>query len=156
MNWAHVHLAINHLPVVLVPLAAVLLGFALARKITAIKNAGLVLLVAAVASAGGAYLTGEPAESVVKELPAVSDPAIEEHEEAAVLATVVTSLAGILAIAALAMGRKPGGAPVWIVVATFATTLLAAVLLARTANLGGQIHHPEIRTPAAVVLWPPS
>lgn len=156
MTWAHVHLAINHLPVVLVPVAAVLLGAAWLRKTTDLKNAGLVVLVAAAVSAGGAYLTGEPAESVVKDLPTVSDSAIEEHEEAAFLATVVTSVAGMLALAALVTGGRPGPSPAWIVAATFAMALLAAALLARTANLGGRVSHPEIRSPVAVALRPPA
>ena len=37
------------------------------------------LVVAAVAGGGGAYLTGEPAERVIEDLPGVSKPSIEEH-----------------------------------------------------------------------------
>lgn len=152
MTWAHVHPAINHLPVILVPVAAVLLGAAWVRKTTDLKNAGLVVLVAAAMTAGGTYLTGEPAESVIKDLPTISDSAIEEHEDAALLATVVTSVAGILAIGAFVTGRRPGSSAAWIVAATLAMALLAAILLARTANLGGRISHPEIRSAVAVAL----
>ena len=154
MTWAHVHLAINHLPVILVPVAAAMLVTAWMRKSTDLTKAGLVILIVAAVSAGGAYLTGEPAESVVEDLPSVSDSAIEAHEEAALQAAVVTALAGLLAVGALATGHRPSGAPAWIAPATLVVAFVAAALLARTANLGGLISHPEIRGPVPIALRP--
>ena len=141
MNWAHVHLAINHAPVILTPVAAAVLGAGWARKSVDLTRAGFVILAFAAATGAGAYFTGEPAEDVVKNLPAVSDSAIEEHEEAALFAAVATGLGGLLALGALVMRRTP----TWLLPAAFALALLATLILAQTANLGGRISHPEIR-----------
>src|SRR6185503_5386269 len=119
MTWAHVHLAINHLPVVLVPVAIAMLSTAWAMKNAELRKAGLAWLVVAAITGGGAYFTGEPAEDVVEDLPGVSKPAIEEHEEAAMLAAVATGAAGVLALGVLVIGRGPVPAPGWI----FATTV---------------------------------
>lgn len=144
MNWAHVHLVINHVPVALVFVALVLLAFAALWKSDDLTIAALVLLVAAAVIAGGTYLTGEPAEDVVKNLPGVSQPAIEEHEEAAEAGAMATAIAGLLAAASL-VGRYRRQPPSkWLAIATIVAALAAAGLMARAANLGGYIRHPEI------------
>ena len=154
MTWAHVHLATNHLPVVLVPVAIAMLGAAWATKSAELRKAGLAWLVVAAMTGVGAYFTGEPAEDVVEALPGVSQPAIEEHEEAAMLAAVATVTAGVVALCALVIGRGPVPVPAWILVTTFAVGLVAAALMVWTANLGGRISHPEIRGPSATTLPP--
>ena len=156
MTWPHVHLAVNHLPVILVPVAIAMLAAAWAKKSAELRKAGLAWLVVAAAAGGAAYLTGEPAEDVIEDLPAVSKAAIEEHEEAALLAAVATGAAGLIALGALVIGRGPAPAPAWILAMTFVVALVAAGLMVRTANLGGRISHPEIRGPAATALRPPA
>jgi uncharacterized membrane protein len=154
MTWAHVHLAVNHLPVVLVPVAMAMLGAGWAMNHDELRKAGLVWLVVAAITGGGAYFTGEPAEGIVEDLPSVSKPAIEEHEDAAMLAAVATVTAGVLALGALVIGRGRTPVPGWLLVTTLVVGLVAAVLMVRTANLGGRISHPEIRGPSAFVPEP--
>ena len=90
------------------------------------------------------FLTGEPAEEVVEHLPGISEPAIGEHEEAAEVAAIVTGLAGLLGLWLLVARRGGRQAPTWLLAATFVVALVAAGLMARAANLGGYIRHPEI------------
>jgi hypothetical protein len=156
MTWAHVHLAVNHLPVILVPVAIAMLAVAWAKTSAELRKAGLAWLVVAGAAGGVAYLTGEPAEDVIEDLPTVSKAAIEEHEEAALLAAVATGAAGLIALGALVIGRGPAPAPGWILAMTFVVALVAAGLMVRTANLGGRISHPEIRGPSATTVKPPA
>ena len=144
MNWAHVHLVLNHLPVILVPVALALLAFGVVRRSADMTNVSLGLFVVAAVFGGGVFLTGEPAEEVVAHLPGVSKAAIDEHEEAAEVAAIVTGLAGLLALGVLVMSRGRRQAPTWLLAATFVVALLAAGLMARAANLGGRIRHPEI------------
>ena len=40
MNWAHVHLAVNHLPVILVPVALAPLAFVVIRKSAGLDEMG--------------------------------------------------------------------------------------------------------------------
>ena len=149
MNWAHVHLAVNHVPVVLIPVAVALLAFAIVRRSAEITGVSLGLLVIAAVLAGGVYLTGEPAEEFVEHLPGITHETIEEHEEAAEIAAVVTVLAGLSALAMLVAG--PGGqqAPTWLLATTFVLAFAAAGLMARAANLGGFIRHSEIAAAGA-------
>ena len=144
MNWAFIHLALNHIPVILMPTALVMLAFVTARRRTDLRDVTLVLVIVAGIFGAGAYLTGEPAEEVVENLPDVSADAIEQHEEAGLTAAVATGLAGLLALGTLLAGHRREGPP-WMPAATLVVTLVASILLARTAHLGGQISHPEIR-----------
>ena len=144
MNWAHIHLAVNHVPVILVPAALALLAWGAIRASHELIRVGLASLVLVAAMGAAVYFTGEPAEGVIEDIEGISKPAIEEHEEAAAYAVVATGLAGVLAIASLLLARGGQAVPRMLLAATFVVTLVASAALARTAYLGGFIHHAEI------------
>ena len=85
MNPVDIHLALNHVPVIGVPIALVLLGWGLWRRSPDLTRAGLALLVATALVAVPVYLTGEPAEEVVEGIAGISHRAVHDHEDAAVL-----------------------------------------------------------------------
>jgi hypothetical protein len=147
MSVLHLHLLLNHVPVIGAVLAVLLLAFALARRSGELSKAalGLVALIAAVSVA--VFLTGEPAEEVVEGLPGFSHALVERHEEAALVATVAMGALGGLALLALAAFRGRA-LPRWATGAALAGTLGVAGLMGYTANLGGQIRHTEIRAGA--------
>lgn len=145
MNAAHLHLAINHLPVVglLFGLAVLIAGRLLRNETTA--RVGLWMLLAAALLAIPAYLTGEPAEEIVESLPAIPDALIERHEEAAGFALGGALIVGVMSGATLFLARggralHPIGCVLVLIAAVASTGCMAW-----TAKLGGEIHHPEIR-----------
>jgi uncharacterized membrane protein len=142
MNLAHVHLLLNHLPVIGVLFALALLVVALLRRSVELTKAALWTTAIVGALAVPAYLTGEPAEEYITGL---SKAPVERHEEAAGVALAAVAFAGAAALLHLVLFRRVGIAPA-VVVAILA--LVAAGLLARTANLGGAIHHTEISAAA--------
>jgi len=149
VNWAHLHLILNHVPVVGVAIALGLLAAAAFRRGGELEQAALWVLVAIALVSLPAYLTGEPAEDVVSGRPGVSGETIEEHEEAASPAFATSLAMGVIASAALWVRRKKGTIPAWLFGALLIWTLAVALLMARAANLGGQIRHDEIRDGAA-------
>ena len=144
MTGAHLHLALNHVPVVLVPVAVVMLSYAMVSKSADLTKGALVLLMVSTLFGAGAFLTGEPAEGAVEQIAGVSREAIEAHEGLAPFAAAATALAGLLALIVLLKWR-PGGATPWTMIATLVVAFAAAILLAWTAYLGGRINHPELR-----------
>jgi uncharacterized membrane protein len=144
MTGAHLHLVLNHVPVVLVPVAIVMLLYAMARKSGDLTKGALALLIVSTLFGAGAFLTGEPAEEALKQIPEVSKEAIEAHQELATFAAGATVLAGVFALVVL-LKWQPGGATPWTMIATLVVAFAAAVLLAYTAYLGGRINHPELR-----------
>lgn len=147
MNAAHLHLLINHLPVIGTLFALLLLAYGLGRGKEDVVKASLWALVIAAVAGAAAYLTGEPAEEVVERVGGVSETLIERHEEAALWATIGTGLVGLFALAGLLLHRGREVSRGFGAVA-LAATLFVVGGMAWTANLGGQIRHLEIRSGA--------
>jgi hypothetical protein len=146
MNTAHLHLILNHIPVLGTLIGLGLLGFALWKHREESKRSALGLLVITALLAVPAFLTGEPAEGVVKGLPGVSQAIIEQHEEAAQGAFIALCFLGGIALAGLVWFRRGQLMPSWFGAVVLAGSLLVGGWMAWAANLGGQIRHSEIRS----------
>ncbi len=147
MSLVHLHLMLNHAPVIGVVFAALLLSIAVLRhsdELTKVAFGFLVLLGGATALV---FATGGPAEQAIEKLPTFSREITERHEDAAVAATAVMVAIGVFALIALVVYRRRPVArrvTVTAVVAVFA----AIGVVGYVANLGGQIRHTEIRAGA--------
>jgi len=144
MNWAHVHLILNHIPVLGTLFGLAILAWALLRRNEALQRVALATFVVVALAAIPVFLTGEPSEELVEDLAGTAEAAIESHEEAAVLALVAVELLGVLALAALLVFRKLG-IPRWLVSAALVVAVVTVGLMAQTATLGGRIRHAELR-----------
>ncbi len=149
MNWAHVHLMINHFPIIGALGAILLLAYALVRKSEEVKmvSFGLFILIAVITLA--VFFTGREAEETVKGLPGVTEAYIGRHEEAASLALMLMEVLGIAALVGLLLLRRSGSIPKWIVTLVVILSVIAAAVVGLTTNLGGQIRHTEIRDDAS-------
>ena len=143
MNAAHIHLMMTHLPIVGTFAGLGLLAFGLARKSQELKKAALGIFVFAALLAIPVYLTGEPAEDVVEKIARVSHASIERHEEAAVTAFTTLLALGAMAMFGLVWRRKQA-IPSWFITIALAGSIVAAGMMAWTANLGGKVRHTEI------------
>ena len=140
------HLLLNHAPLMGAYFALGLIILGMIFRNSNLDRGGLLLLVASALLAIPVYLTGEPAESGIEGLPGVTDQVIEEHEESALPTLIVFELAGAAALAGLVMYRKSPALPRGFTLVVLALTVVTTVLIARTAYLGGQIRHTEIRS----------
>lgn len=148
MNQAHLHLLLNHIPIVGTIFCLLLLLIALLRKSDELKRVSLGGLVLVSLLTIPAYLTGEPAEKVVEHLPGVSEALIEPHEKAAFIAFLVLLVTGAVSLIGLIWSRRRTVLPGAVVTVALLLTAVTAGLMAYTANLGGQIRHTEIRAGA--------
>ena len=152
MDVLHLHLLLNHVPVIGIPIGAALLAWGLMRAQRAVQRAGLAVLLMMALAAVPVFFTGEPAEERVEHLPGVASAMIERHESAGEQAMIAAQLVWIAAAAALFMSRRqrPLARPAGLAVLVIAT--VAAGVMARAGYLGGQIRHTELGTaaPAAV------
>lgn len=148
MNLAHVHLILNHVPIVGIPVALAFLAFGLLKGGVSTQRFSLLVLFGIAILAIPIYLTGEPAEHVVELLPGVLESSIEAHEDAALYSLVLALATGAIALLALfwqtnlKRGRTINLCVLFVGVVAFGS-------LVYTANLGGQIRHTELR-PAAI------
>ena len=145
VNWPHIHLMVNHFPVVGILGVILLLAYAIIRKSDEVKMVTLGLIVLLALMTIAVYLTGQAAEDTVKKLPGVTEASIGRHEEVADLSLILMEASGILALAGLILMRRRGLLPKWLVPLILILSLVMAVIVGYTANLGGEIRHAEIR-----------
>jgi len=150
MNSIHLHLLLNHVPVIGAVLGLALLGVALLRRSDELGKFALGAFAFLGAVSVVVFLTGEPAEELIEKLPGFSEALTERHEEAALVATIVMGVVGFLSLIGLAMFRSRALAR-WVIPAAFVLALGATATMGYAANLGGQIRHTEIRTNPAPV-----
>ena len=106
MSSIHLHLLLNHVPVIGTVLGVLLLAVAVARRSDELGRIALWLFALLAGTSVLVFLTGEPAEELVEKLPGFSEALTERHEEAALVATVVVGLVGLFSLAVLAIFRK--------------------------------------------------
>jgi hypothetical protein len=148
MNGAHLHLLLNHMPILGSLFGLVLLLVAMVRRQPALVKAGLITLLIAAALAIPTNMTGEGAEEVVENYPGVTRALIHEHEEAAELAMWALELTGALALVSLLLLARGHARATLLTRLTLAGAFVSFGLMARAGNLGGQIMHPETRSDA--------
>jgi hypothetical protein len=142
MTLAHMHLYLNHVPIIGIPIAMVFLGIGLYLKSELLQKSALIVLVAISAVVLPVYFTGEPAEERVEHIVGVSESTIESHEDAAEYSLILTLVAGIAAMSALWFQRGGRRRPV-LNQAVMGVAVAAVASLVYTANLGGKIRHSE-------------
>ena len=146
MNLAHVHLILNHIPLIGMGFVILLLIVAFLLRSNQFINVALVFVILLSLWAIPVYLTGEPAEEMVEDLPGVSHALIEEHEEVAEIAFIFTEITGALALIALIVRRYSDKSGRWITILTIIALIISGGVMTWTANLGGKIRHSEIRS----------
>lgn len=145
MDAAHMHLLLNHIPVIGTAVGLFLLAWGLWRTSDELKKVSLSIFIISAVIAIPTYLTGESAEELVEHLSGVSESLIERHEDAAVLAVAALELLGLAAAVTLVLFQRAHRAVNMMLAASLVLALVTGGLMARTANLGGQIRHTEIR-----------
>src|ERR1043165_539329 len=112
-NDAHWHLVLNHMPVMGSLAALLLLAWAFIKNTDESKRIALSAVVIVALVSIPAFLTGEPAEGLLKGLPGISKRWLSNHESIANTALWVAIGAGVLALAVLLFFRKARSIPRW-------------------------------------------
>lgn len=154
MNPAHLHLMLNHIPLVGIGFVILLLIIALFRKSNTLINISLIFVILVALWAIPAYLTGEAAEDMVEGLPGISEQLIEAHEESAKIAFIFIEVVGVLALLTLFARRYYTKLGNILTILTLLGLIVGGGLIAWTANQGGKINHPEIRSDTSALSVP--
>jgi uncharacterized membrane protein len=149
MNSAHLHLLLNHFPIVGTMIGVGLMAYGYSIRNDSVKKAALFTWFIMALSAIPVFLTGEPAEESVKGMAGVSEAVIEPHEEAAVLAFWCMEALGLLSLLASFKFEHSDVSKIAMPLIV-ALSLVTSGLMAYTGYLGGQIRHTEIRSDATV------
>jgi hypothetical protein len=144
MTLAHVHILLNHFPTIGMIVGMGLYVLALIWKSDDVKRASLAVIFGIAAIAIATYISGSAAFSEIQDMPGISKEAVQAHQDAALLALAFMELAGITAWLALWQYRRIGRIATGIQATVLVLGIVALGFMSDAANIGGEIHHPEI------------
>lgn len=144
MDPLHVHLFVNHVPVIgtIVALATILIGVAL--KQASVRMVGLGVYVVVSLAVVPTFLTGEPAEEQIEHIAGIEHSTIETHEESAETALVVTIVASVLALVSLVMMWKSIKFSTHVFSLFLVVAITSTVFIGMTSYQGGKIRRPDL------------
>lgn len=146
MNDAHLHIVVNHFPIIGIIFGLGILVTGMVMKNNAVKNTAYVLFAVAAIFAAFSMGTGEGAEELVEDMPSVGKQIIHEHEEIAEKFAIIMYATGFFGLLSLfASYKKYRFATVFSYI-TLVLAILAGILTKSVGTTGGEIRHTEIRT----------
>jgi len=146
VNYAHIHLILTHVPVIGIGGVILLFIIAIARRSNELLVVALAFTILLSLVTIPVYLTGEPSEEIVEDLPGISKELIDQHEEQAEVAFILVEVTGAIALITLIVGRYSNRFGKRLAILTLVVLIISGGLLVWTANLGGKIRHTEINS----------
>jgi len=146
MDWVHLHLALNHVPVLGTLFALIALGVSCWRRNAEFIRLSLWGALLLCAASIAIKFTGDFAWDELRPYPQpYESERVGRHEDAADRATAGVFITGVMAAVALFVGRRRPAVPAWAVTVTAVLLGLTFAQMVWTANLGGQLRHPHAR-----------
>lgn len=148
MNDAHLHLVVNHFPIIGTILGVGILISGIILKNNTVKNTSYVLFIVSAIFAAFSMGTGEGAEEMVENMPTVGDQVIHQHEEMAEKLATVLYLLGVISLVGLYTNLKNKAKANLVSYLALAISCVGVFLAQQTGTTGGEVRHTEIRTNA--------
>lgn len=154
MNPSHIHLLLNHLPTIGFGIGLALFIIALLSKQSDLRRVCLVIFFLSAALTIPTYVSGNDAREAIKETPGISDPLMEAHESAALVAFGFMEITGFLSWIALWIWQRHERFARWNEGFILIFAGLTFVLMARASYMGGAIQHAETEVAKTIPLDP--
>lgn len=148
MNDAHLHMVVNHFPIIGTIFGLGILIAGIFMKNTVIKNVAYILFVVAAIFAAVSMTTGEGAEEIAEKLPSVTDQIIHEHEEMAEKLALVLYALGVISLLGLYLNFKNNAKAAVVSYIAIVVAVIGVFLGKQTGTTGGEVRHTEIRATA--------
>lgn len=146
MNAAHLHLVLNHFPIIGTAIAIFVLIIGIMKKSDDVKKVSVLILILTALVTIPVYLSGENAEAKIEgNYEDVDESFIDSHEDFALYSFIAMDIVGAMGLIAMFLYKKPKPLPDSFAYLMLVLLFIVNVMMAYTANLGGKIHHPEIR-----------
>ena len=143
-DLAHIHLLLNHVPTVGMILALGLLLMSFVRSNDHLKKISFEIFFLIALAILPIYVSGVAAAEALTDLPDVSATAITQHQDAALWGLLLMAITGAAAWLGLWQFRRLGRPTGAMTATVLLLSVLTVVTMARVANVGGDIRHPEI------------
>ena len=148
MNEAHLHMVVNHFPIIGILLGFGVLVAGIVLKNDSVKNTAYCLFIVGAIFAAISMATGEGAEEMVEDMPSVGKHIIHEHEEMAEKLAIVLYVLGVVSILGLYTTIKKHAKAKLVSYLALTIAVVGIFLGIRTGTTGGEVRHTEIRDAA--------
>ena len=152
MNDAHLHMIVNHFPIIGTIFGLGILISGMILKNNSVKNTAYVLFIVAAIFAAFSMGTGEGAEELVEDMPTVGKQIIHEHEEMAEKLAVVLYVLGIISLGGLILSYLKNAKATMLSYVALVVAVVGVFFAQQTGTSGGEIRHTEIRPNATPTL----
>lgn len=144
MNDAHLHMVVNHFPIIGLFFGIGILVYGIIKKQTILTNLAYTIFIICMIMGKATMMTGEGAEEIVEEL-GISHSIIHEHEEIAETFMKLLYVLGLSSIIGLIANTKKHAKAHLIIYLTLILAIGSAVVSKFVGTSGGEIRHTEIR-----------
>jgi uncharacterized membrane protein len=149
MNLAHIHLLLNHWPIIGAFVGLLLFLVAFFANSDDLKQTSLAFFTLIALLAIPTYMSGDVANEVLRASTPLPKELINTHQGAALLSLIFIEITGAVALIGLwqfsRMSRPaPGPVARWNFALVLVLSIVTAGLMTVTGNTGGAIRHPEI------------
>jgi uncharacterized membrane protein len=145
MNDAHLHMIVNHFPIIGTIFGFGFLVFGLVFKNKTLQNTSYVLFIVAAIFGALSMGTGEGAEELVEDMPNIGKQIIHEHEELAEKLALLLYVLGTLSLAGLYLNFKNHTKAKLLSFLILVIAAASLFLAQKVGTSGGEIRHTEIR-----------
>jgi hypothetical protein len=145
MNFDHLHLLLNHVPIIGFAIGLALLVASFAGSNADLRRSALIIFAVVSLLTIPTFVSGVAADRTIANEAGVSEALVERHEGAAMLGLWFVMATGGAAMTALwRFRRTAAGPPRADIVAVLLLATIGTGLMARTGNTGGDIRHPQL------------
>lgn len=152
MNEAHIHMLVNHFPIIGLFFGLGVLLFGVVKKNLTLKSTAYVMLIICVIFGQLAMMTGDKAEHFVEDLPGFTHKIVHEHEEAAEAFMIPMYILGLVSIVGLYAQSKKLSFEKWISYLALVLGVVCIFLSKNAGTTGGEIRHTEIRENGSTII----
>lgn len=144
-NAAHLHLILNHFPIIGTVIVVIVLGYGIVINNDKIKKLGMGLIVLIGLISILVFTTGDKASGYIKGNEGVIEENIEPHEEFAKISMVAMEITAVFSLVGLIFFRNKL-VPFWYGIVLLVFLITVNSLMIYTGHLGGKISHSHIMT----------
>ena len=152
MNDAHLHLVVNHFPIIGTILGLGILISGMILKNNSVKNTAYFVFITAAIFAAFSMGTGDGAEEMVEDFPNIGKKIIHEHEEIAEKLAIVLYVLGVISITGIYLNIKNHAKSKLVSFLALVIAVIAVIIAQQVGTSGGEIRHTEIRANATPIL----
>ena len=143
-NSAHLHLIMNHFPIIGTMMIILVLGYAVFINNDKIKRLGMFMLVLIGLITIPVFMTGDKAAGIVKGNEGVLEENIDPHENFAKISMIAMEITAGISLIGLFLFRKDKAVPVWFGAVLLLLIIGVNLMMIYTGHLGGRISHDSI------------